>query len=201
MEIFIFIAFDNIFKQNTVILNDTVFTIFCSNKCSLGEHKSSFRNKQKNRPAVPGFLVLVYMLSTTLMYAAKLCLMIVMNSSCMPLFSCPQLPLLVSYCGLYMDTFLPVWALWCCNFAHSKKDFNTNADADLFVLLAGSDKRQSLQIKGKYSTVFFTVVNVGKARMSLAGLQTLQTLLCSLSSLQVGGTLFCNQIVINLSAS
>ncbi len=80
--------------------NITVFTIFCSNKCSLGEHKSSVRNKQKKSyqiwPAVPGFLVLVYMLSTTLMYAAKLCLMIVMNSSCMPLFSCPQLPFFLS---------------------------------------------------------------------------------------------------------
>ncbi len=147
--------------------------------------------------------MLVYMLSTTLMYAAKLCLIIVMNSSCMPLFSCPQLPLLVSYCGLYMDTFLPVWAIWCCNFAHSKKHLYTNADADLFVLLAGSDKRQSLQIKGKYSTVFFTVVNVGKARMSLAGLQTLQTLLVTSVVIFAGRrhSVFCNQIVINLSAS
>lgn len=45
------------------------------------------------------------------------------------------------------------------------------------MLLAGTDKRQSLQIKGKYSTVFFNVVNVGKARVSLTGLQMLQTLL------------------------
>lgn len=35
-----------------------------------------------------------------------------------------------------------------------RKKLYTNADADLFMLLAGTDKRQSLQIKGKYSTVF-----------------------------------------------
>lgn len=35
-----------------------------------------------------------------------------------------------------------------------EKKLYTNADADLFMLLAGTDKRQSLQIKGKYSTVF-----------------------------------------------